>query len=121
MMSAVEGKARNGVNKMLWRLLLGIMVGLIGVAGLGFLTASAFLALSAVMSAAWAALLIGLGLLLVAVGCVAIAKKPWSKKGLANAPKTQTAAAMDASNVAPTVAFTAAFVLGRYLGGDKPG
>ncbi|MCZ4354572.1 hypothetical protein O4H61_18810 [Roseovarius aestuarii] len=100
---------------------LEISVGLIGLAGFAFITASAFLALSASLGAALAALLTGLGLLLAAGGCVAIVKKPWSKQHLANAPNAPPIpSATDPSNVAATVAFTAAFVLARYLGDDKP-
>lgn len=82
----VEGSAQDAAQKVLWRLFLEISVGLIGLAGLGFITASAFLALSASLGAAWAALLTGLGLLLAAGGFVAIVKRPWSKQHLANAP-----------------------------------
>ena len=102
-------------------LVLEISVGLIGLAGLGFITASAFLALSALLGAAVAAFLTGLGLLLAAGARVAIVKKSWSKQYLANPPKAPPIpSATDPSNVAATVAFTAAFVLARYLGDDKP-
>lgn len=120
-MRGVEGSARVAAQKVLWRLFLEISVGLIGLAGLGFITASAFLALSASLGAALAALLTGLGLLLAAGGCVAILKKPWSKQQVANAPKAPPIpSATDPTGVAATVAFTAAFVLARYLGDDKP-
>ena len=50
-----------------------------------------------------------------------IVKKPMPKQDLANAPKAPPIpSATDPSNVAATVAFTAAFVLARYLGDDKP-
>ncbi|MFT6447227.1 hypothetical protein [Pseudophaeobacter arcticus] len=121
-MRGVEGSARDAAQKVLWRLFLEISVGLIGLAGFGFITASAFLALSASLGAAWAALSTGLGLLLAAGGCVAIVKKPWSKQHLANAPNAPPIpTATDPAGVAATVAFTAAFVLARYLGDDKPG
>jgi small-conductance mechanosensitive channel len=119
-MRGVEDTARDAAQKLVWRLLLGITVGLIWLAGIGFLTTSVFLALSAVMGIAWAALLIGLLLVLVGAGPVAIINYQWSKKELAKVPETPPAAGADASNVATTVAFTAAFVLARYLGGEKP-
>lgn len=120
-MRGVEGSARVAAQKVLWRLFLEISVGLIGLAGLGFITASAFLALSAPLGAAWAALLIGLGLLLAAGGCVAIVKKPMPKQHLANAPNAPPIpSGTKPAGVAATVAFTAAFVLARYLGDDKP-
>ncbi|MGJ8605468.1 MAG: hypothetical protein ACSHXH_15230 [Marivita sp.] len=116
-----EGSARDAAQKVLWRLFLEISVGLIGLAGFGFITASAFLVLSASLGAALAALLTGLGLLLAAGGCVAIVKKPMPKQDHANAPNAAPSpSATDPAGVAATVAFTAAFVLARYLGDDKP-
>lgn len=120
-MRGVECSARDVAQKVLWRLFLEISVGLIGLAGLGFITASGFLALSASLGAALAAFLTGLGLLLAAGGCVAIVKKSWLKQYPANPPKAPPIpSATDPTGVAATVAFTAAFVLGRYLGDDKP-
>lgn len=120
-MRGLEGSARVAAQKVLWRLFLEISVGLIGLAGLGFITASAFLALSAVLGATLAALLTGIGLLFAAGGCVAIIKKPMPKQHLANAPNAPPIpSATDHTGVAATVAFTAAFVLARYLGDDKP-
>ena len=120
-MRGVEGSAQDAAQKVLWRLFLEISVGLIGLAGLGFITASAFLALSASLGAALAALLTGLGLLLAAGGCVAIVKKPMPKPHLANAPiAPPIPSATNPAGVAATVAFTAAFVLARYFGDDKP-
>ena len=120
-MRGVEGSARDAAQNLLWRLFLTVSVGLIGLGGFGFITASAFLALSASLGAAWAALSTGLGLLLAAGGCVAIVKKPMPKPHLANAPNAPSIpSATDPAGVATTVAFTAAFVLARYLGNDKP-
>jgi len=54
---------------------LGLSGWLIGVGGLGFLTASAFLTLGVTVGAEWAALVIGIGLMLLAAGLFLVGQR----------------------------------------------
>jgi hypothetical protein len=105
------------------RLGLALALGcLIGVAGLGFLTASAFLALEATHGAARAALVVGLALLLLAGGIVAVARgRPPRPLPAGGAPPRPAAEAHHPHDAASLLAFTAAFVLARYLTGRTRG
>lgn len=115
----VKGIARDAAQKLFWRFLLGTSLCLIWCAGLGFLTASAFLALGALMEPAWSAFFVGLLLLLVAAGSVAFIRKASARQHRATAPKGPPTANVETSGALATVAFTAAFVLARYLDGEK--
>lgn len=95
---------------------------LIGAAGLGFLTASAFLALEATLGAATGALVVGLALSLMAGGIVAMARglrqRPPPPHAMPPRPAVEPPPPPDA---VPLLAFTAAFVLARYLTGRLRG
>jgi hypothetical protein len=91
---------------------------LIGTAGLGFLTASAFLALKAALGATTAALLVGLTLSISAGGILAVARSRAQRPLPAGwAPPRPAAQAPHPPDGVPLLAFTAAFVLARYLTG----
>jgi hypothetical protein len=96
--------------------MLGFASGLMAVAGIGFVTAWAFLTLSVSMGPGLAALLIGLGLFglagAVLAFAVSLASKPAPKLASEHKPETADPGKPDAVAV---IAFTAAFVLGRYL------
>lgn len=117
----VEGSARDAAQKVIWRLTFGISVGLIGLAGLGFLAASAYLTLSSAVGLTLAALIIGVGLILLAGGLLLLSKRSSSKPAPEDAGKaTPVASRTGGANLAPTIAFTAAYVLARYLSADRP-
>jgi hypothetical protein len=124
-LQAVEGRLRDDANHLLWRMGFYLSVWLIGMAGIGFVIASGYLALDSLLGAGWAAVLLGLVLIALAGGGLALTAKRKAK-----APAAQPAPVPDpepapvpaspvpagaASAEASTVAFTAAFVLGRYL------
>jgi hypothetical protein len=102
--------------------LLALAGGVTGVAALGFLVASAYLALGAAMGYGLAALLTGSGLALLSLALVVLARRQMSQQGPAD-PARKTPAAQDSavSDTASEIAFTTAFVLARYLGGDRRG
>lgn len=85
-------------------------------AGLGFVTTWLFMTLSLELGPRWAALLIGLGLIFLAAALLAIAAKdsfkPTPKCAPTIPPETLGTSASDGTAI---VAFTAAFVLARYL------
>lgn len=120
-LSCVARAARAGLRKLLLLALLCLSGLLIGAAGIGFLTTWAFMTLSMVLGPRPALLLTGLGLMLVA-GCLLGLVRLLSKPDPAVAPDSPPVAAVaDANNAASLVAFTAAFVLGRYLKDGKRG
>jgi hypothetical protein len=102
--------------------LLALAGGVTGVAGLGFLAASAYLAIGAVMGHEMAALLTGSGLALLSCGLVVLARRQLSQHGPADPagkkPADQEKAVCDTTS---QIAFTTAFVLARFLGGDRRG
>ncbi len=117
--SGVARVARRGAFKLLALFMLGLSGYLIGVAGIGFLTVWAFLSLSMALGNGYAALLIGLGLTLLGAGILAVF---WqcSKPGPADVPQSKPAAPQAERDDAPSlIAFTAAFVLARYLMGEN--
>jgi len=121
----MHGMARDGVQKLLLLILLGLSAFLIGTAGFGFLIACGFLMLSTAWGAELAALALGLGLTLLAVVLGIWVKRHWWNTARTMAPETDAPAAKtpeDAGrDAASQVAFTAAFVLGRYLIGGGRG
>ena len=74
------------------------------------------------MGAEWAALVIGIGLMLLAAELLGLANAHRSKPVPASTPKQPPAPGEpEDPDAIPMMAFTAAFVLGRYLtGGDRP-
>lgn len=108
---------RMDARQIVWPVLLALAGFLTGAAGMGFLTAWAYLILSLTVGYGLAALLTGLGLTLLAVALLALARNRLSKPDLEDASVKQPAApAADAADVASQIAFTAAFVFARYLG-----
>jgi hypothetical protein len=112
--------ARKDARAFLMPALLAFAGGLSAVAGLAFLVASAYLALGAVVGQGLAALLTGSGLLLISSALVFLARghaaphgptDPMGDKRGADAAATHDAASQ--------IAFATAFVLARYLGGDR--
>jgi uncharacterized membrane protein YdjX (TVP38/TMEM64 family) len=114
--------ARKDARAMLIPALLALAGGVTGVAALGFLVASAYVALGAVLGYGLAALLTGSGLALLSLGLVVLARRQMSQKRPA-VPPGEVPAAQEraASDTASQIAFTTAFVLARYLGGDRRG
>jgi FtsH-binding integral membrane protein len=111
----VQDSVRGGAHQVLRRTLLTLSGGLIGFAGFGFVAASAYLGLSTVLGAAWAALLVGFGLILLAGVLVLLAAARPPKPVPSQAPKPPQG--VSEGDVPALVAFTAAFVLARYLMG----
>jgi hypothetical protein len=117
----VENAAEEAGHKVLSRLLLGVSGCLTALAGLGFLCASSFLALSPLLGAGWATFVIGAGLIVLAGVLLALSGRRTSKplpKAVPAAPPPSPPAA-EAGETGSIIAFTAAFVLARYLAGDK--
>jgi uncharacterized membrane protein YdjX (TVP38/TMEM64 family) len=114
--------ARKDARAMLIPALLALAGGVTGVAALGFLVASAYVALGAVMGYGLAALLTGSGLALLSLGLGVLARRKMSHQGPAD-PARKTPAEDDkaVNDTASQIAFTTAFVLARYLGGDRRG
>jgi len=124
----VENAAEEAGHKVLSRLLLGVSGCLTALAGLGFLCAASFLALGPVLGAGWATFVIGAGLMVLAGVLLALsgrrssnpAPKPVPKPVPAAPPPSPSAAeAAEAAETGSIIAFTAAFVLARYLAGEK--
>jgi hypothetical protein len=122
-MAIVDGivhRIGRDARAMLMPALLALAGGVTGVAGLGFLAASAYLALDAVIGHGMAALLMGTGLALLSFGLVVLARRQMSQHGPAD-PKGKTPADQEkaASDTASQIAFSTAFILARYLGEDR--
>jgi hypothetical protein len=112
--------ARTDVRKMILPGLLVLAAGLSGAAGMGFLTAWAYLALTAAIGHGPAALLIGLGHALLSAGLVFVARRVFSKPAPDDASqKSPGVNGNEAGDAVCQIAFTAAFVLARYLGEKK--
>lgn len=111
---------RMDVRKMILPGMLALAAGLSGAAGMGFLTAWAYLALAAAIGHGPAALLVGLGHVLLSAGLVFVARRVLSKPAPDDASKkTPGPHGNEAGDAASQLAFTAAFVLARYLGEKK--
>jgi hypothetical protein len=95
---------------------------LLGIAGLGFLTASAFLALKAALGAPTAALMLGVAFSILPGGILAVSRSHAQRPPPAGetAPRL-VAEAPPPPDAVPLLAFTAAFVLARYLSGRLRG
>jgi len=119
----MEDQLLRSAGRVLLSVLLVLSAFLIGLAGFGFLLASAVMTLSLAVGPQWAALLFGLGLMLLAVGCLALAKGRRSRPIHAGTDKAPTR--VDDTDAAPgegadessalLMAFTVAFVFARYL------
>lgn len=104
--------------------LSGVLIGLVG---FGFLVASALMTLSLTVGPRWAALIFGLGFMLLAGGLLAFARGRRSRPAPPGTSKAQrpgsdtgpSAEAGTDESAAVMTAFTVAFVLGRYLNGRK--
>ena len=112
------GRVQTDLRKLLWPVMLVLLACLLGVLAIGFLTASAYLAISAAYSPGLATLMLGAGFMGMAGVALLLSRLRLMKPALA-APATAPTATP--SEPAATVAFTAAFVLGRYLAGKNWG
>jgi hypothetical protein len=93
-----------------------------GAAGLGFLTAAAFLAIKTAFGATTAALLTGLALSILGAGIMALTKnRPPAPRPSEAAMARPVTPGPHPPDAAPLLAFTAAFVLARYLTGRLRG
>ncbi|MFZ7089924.1 hypothetical protein [Primorskyibacter sp. 2E233] len=121
--NAVHGVARDaqdGARKLLVTTLLALSGWLIGAAGFGLLAAWAFLMLSQSVGPSTAALLLGLGLMALAAALLAYVHKRMSHPAEPKGGKTpEPAPETNPPDAASLFAFTAAYVLGRALSGDK--
>jgi hypothetical protein len=123
--AALRGAAldvREGARRALRQGLTLALGGLIAATGLGFLTASAFLAIKTAFGATTAALLTGLALSILGAGIMALSRNrpppPRPSEAGTLRPVTPGPHPPDA---APLLAFTVAFVLARYLTGRLRG
>lgn len=114
----LEGRVQADLRKLLWPVMLVLLACLLGLLAIGFLTASAYLAISAAYGPVWAMLMLGAVFMGLAGVALLLSRLRLTKPALA-APVTAPDATP--SEAAATVAFTAAFVLGRYLAGKKRG
>lgn len=112
------GRVQADLRKMFWPVMLVLLVCLLGLVAIGFLTASAYLAISAAYSSGFATLMLGAGFMGLAGVALLLSRLRLTQPALV-APVTASTATP--SEPAATVAFTAAFVLGRYLAGKKRG
>jgi hypothetical protein len=118
----VGRNVRNGALKLVLPTLLVVAGGLTGAVGLGFLTAWAYITLSTTVGQGPAALLIGLGLMLLAGGRLVMARKRLQTRDQEDLSLNQPiAGSSEVSDAASFMAFAAAFVLARYVVGGKRG
>lgn len=114
---SIGREVRRDVGKLLVPVLVALIGGLIGTTGAAFLTAWAYLTLSVKLGHGPAALLIGLALTVLAAVLLGLARHRLTKKIAADPPVSQQVAPTTGeADFAAEVAFTAAFVLARYLG-----
>lgn len=120
MVHSIGRNVRMDIRKLLMPVLLALAGGLIGATGVGFLTAWAYLTLGAAIGHGSAALLIGLGYLMLSAGLVFLARRQLSKHDPGDPSRKQPGVqGKEATDAASEIAFTAAFVLARYLGAGK--
>lgn len=107
-------------RKLIWITVLVVTSSIVALAGLGFLTASGFLALEVEIGTRMATLVIGLGFLLFAGILLICAFRIFAKPAHQQIPESQPAASdVAATDSGAIIAFTAAFVLARYVTGRK--
>ena len=123
--AALRGAAldvREGARRALRQTLWVALGGLIAATGLGFLTASAFLAIKTALGATTAALLTGLALSILGAGIMALTKnRPPAPRPSEAAMAQPVTPGPHRPDTAPLLAFTVAFVLARYLTGRLRG
>ena len=115
--NSISREVRRDAGKLVMSVLVALAGGLIGTAGAAFLTAWAYLTLSVKVGYGPAALLIGFALTVLAAALLVFAINRLLKKIAADPPVSQPVAPVTGeADFAAEVAFTAAFVLARYLG-----
>lgn len=111
---------RKDAGDLLVPTVLALAGGLTAAAGAAFLTAWAYLTLRSAVGQGPASLLIGLGLTILAAVLLVFARNRFAKRALTDPPVSRVSApATGETDLASQVAFTAAFVLARYLGEGK--
>jgi hypothetical protein len=107
---------RKDAGELLVPILLVLAGVLAGAAGVAFLTAWSYLTLSSAVGQGPASLLIGLGLTVLAVGILAVARNRFTQTTQSDplVAEPETSATSEAE-FASQIAFSAAFVLARYL------
>jgi len=121
-LSGASQDARVGARRAMRHGLALALGCLIGAGAIGFLTASAFLALEVTLGAATAALAVGVALSILAGGVLALARgRPPRPLPAGAAPPRLAVEAPPPPDAASLLAFTAAFVLARYLTGRLRG
>ncbi|WP_321363656.1 hypothetical protein [uncultured Celeribacter sp.] len=117
---SIGRSVRKDAGELLVPILLALAGVLAGAAGVAFLTAWAYLTLSSAVGQGPASLLIGLGLTILAVGILALARNRLTQTIRLDPPVTQPAtSAPSEAEFASQIAFTAAFILARYLKQSK--
>ena len=118
--NSISREVRRDAGKLVMSVLVALAGGLIGTAGAAFLTAWAYLTLSSAVGQGPASLLIGLGLTILAVGILALARNCLTQTIRLDPPVTQPeTSAPSEAEFASQIAFTAAFILTRYLKQSK--
>jgi hypothetical protein len=114
---SIGRSVRKDARHLLVPTLLALAGVLAGAAGVVFLTVWAYLMLSIVVGQASASFLIGLGLTVLAVGLLAVARNRFTqtKQFDPYVTKPETSAPSE-TDLASQIAFTAAFVIARNLG-----
>nr|WP_319251449.1 hypothetical protein [uncultured Celeribacter sp.] len=117
---SIGRSVRKDAGELLVPILLALAGVLAGAAGVAFLTAWAYLTLSSAVGQGPASLLIGLGLTILAVGILALARNRLTQTIRLDPPVTQPeTSAPSEAEFASQIAFTAAFILARYLKQSK--
>ncbi|WP_347191573.1 hypothetical protein [Planktotalea arctica] len=118
-MREFAGLNQSRTPKLLRPVLLAVAVSLFALTGFGFLTTGMYIALSAALGAALAALLIGVGFTIFA-GCMLLLTFRRSlKPNVDHASKSSPEES--GPNILSLAAFTAAYVLGRRFAGSDDG
>ena len=113
---SIGRSVRKDARHLLVPTLLALAGVLAGAAGVAFLTVSAYLMLSIVVGQASASFVIGLGLTVLAAVFLVLAGNRFAKRALTDPPVSRPVApAPGETGLASQIAFTAAFVLARYL------
>lgn len=117
-MSDIERRLKDTSQKIVRRMVLGLLAGVITLVGLLFLTASAYLALRTTLTDVQATLGFGLVFLLIAAVLLLHAKRQSGEKTIP-VENEATERKCEANVLGPTVAFTTAFILARVLSDRK--
>lgn len=112
----VQGQAQARAGSLLWPVLRVVMACLTGLVGFGFLTAAIYHAITASVGPGWASLLLGVGFSVLAGVILLFARDRLPKPAPTAANRVPPAGSGgDTTDTHTMIAFTAAFVLGRYL------